>query len=272
MTVPSPNVDLKNPVIAGVLAFLCPGAGHFYQKRFFKAFVFASCIWGTWWTGMAMSDWKALQAPKIERNVRLSGLLKYGGQAGVGLPSLWALYQSKRYYGSENKKPDTISGPQEYAFTGQVELREPTGNRAGPVVGTLSLVPAQSELGPAISGQFTGTLNKELLTLKLKDNVRLEEPVRSGRQAPVVGSVESVDGKYIGELHGQIPRPLMNWFACPLDQDEEVEWHRDRGKYQELAMVFVWVAGLMNLLAIWDAVEGPAYGISDEEPGPTPAS
>ena len=25
-------------VIAGVLAFLCPGAGHFYQKRFFKAF------------------------------------------------------------------------------------------------------------------------------------------------------------------------------------------------------------------------------------------
>ena len=46
MTVPPLPVDLKNPVIAGVLAFLCPGAGHFYQKRFFKAFVFAIGIWG----------------------------------------------------------------------------------------------------------------------------------------------------------------------------------------------------------------------------------
>ena len=271
MTAPPLKVDLKNPVIAGVLAFLCPGAGHFYQKRFFKAFVFATCVWGSWWTGMAMSDWKALQAPKIERNVRLPGLLKYGGQAGVGLPALWALYQSERYYGEGNKSPDTIPSPQAYAFTGQVELREPTGNRSGPVTGTLSLVPAQSDFGPAISGQFTGTLDGQPITLKLKDNVRLDQPVRSGQQAPVVGSVTDETGQYIGELHGSIPRSLVNWFACPLDQAEEVEWHRDRGKYQELAMVFVWVAGLMNLLAIWDAVEGPAYGVSDDEPAPTPA-
>ena len=50
MTAPFAPVDVKNPVIAGVLAFLCPGAGHLYQKRFFKAFVFAACVWGSWWT------------------------------------------------------------------------------------------------------------------------------------------------------------------------------------------------------------------------------
>ena len=270
MTVPPLKVDLKNPVIAGVLAFLCPGAGHFYQKRFFKAFVFSLCIWGSWWTGMAMSDWKALQAPPLDKGASLPVILKFGGQAGVGLPALWALCQSERYYSDANKSPDTISGPQDFAFTGQVELREPTGNRSGPVTGTLSLVPAQNDFGPAIAGQFTGTLDGQPITLKLKDNVRLDQPVRSGRQAPVVSSVTDEKGEYLGELKGSIPRSLLNWFACPLDAQEEVEWHRERGKYQELAMVFVWVAGLMNLLAIWDAVEGPAYGITDEEPAPTP--
>ncbi len=271
MTVPPLPIDLKNPVMAGVLAFLCPGAGHFYQKRFFKAFVFAICIWGTWWTGMAMSDWKALQAPKIEKNVRLPAALKFGGQCGVGLPSLWAMWQSERYYSEGNKSPDTISGPRAFPFTGHVDLREPAGNRSGPVTGTLSLVPAQNDFGPAISGEFTGTLNQEPISLKLKDNVRLDQPVRAGRQLPVTGSVSDENGKSLGDLRGSIPRSLVNWFACPLDAQEEVEWHRERGKYQELAMVFVWVAGLMNLLAIWDAVEGPAYGINDEEPAPSPA-
>ena len=189
----------------------------------------------------------------------------------AGPKSLWALYQSERYYGEGNKSPDTIPSPQAYAFTGQVELREPTGNRSGPVTGTLSLVPAQSDFGPAISGQFTGTLNQQPITLMLKDNIHLDQPVRAGRQSPVAGSVTNAQGQSIGDLQGSIPRSFINWFACPLDKAEEIEWHRDLGKYQELAMVFVWVAGLMNLLAIWDAVEGPAYGINDDEAPPAPA-
>ena len=31
-----------------------------------------------------------------------------------------------------------------------------------------------------------------------------------------------------------------------------------------MAMVFTWIAGLLNILAIWDAVEGPAFGYGDE--------
>ncbi len=58
---------------------------------------------------------------------------------------------------------------------------------------------------------------------------------------------------------------------CPLDKNQEAEWHRERGKYQELSMVFVWIAGLMNLLAIWDAVEGPAYGYDDQDEQAAPA-
>ncbi len=270
MTVPPVPVDLKNPVIAGLLAFLCPGAGHLYQKRFFKAFVFAACVWGSWWTGMAMSDWKALQAP-AKGHMQTAVVLKFAGQGGVGLPSVWALYQARRYYDKENTALDTIPGPQEFAFTGQVDLRELAGNRSGPVTGTLSLIPSENDYGPAIAGQFIGTLDAQPVTLKLKPNVRLEQPVQSERQQPVACSLEDEQGEYRGELRGTIPRSVFNWFACPLSPDEEVEWHRDRGKYQELAMVFVWVAGLMNLLAVWDAFEGPAYGINDDEPVPTPA-
>ena len=146
-----------------------------------------------------------------------------------------------------------------------------SSNQSGDVSGTLSLVPAQGDFGPAISGKFTGTLDGEPITLTLGSKVNLDQPVRSERQLAVTASVVDEQGEYIGELKGKVPRPLSNWFACPLDQREEAEWHRERGKYQELAMVFVWVAGLMNLLAIWDAVEGPAYGYSDEEVPPTPA-
>ena len=122
MTVPTLKIDLKNPVIAGILAFLLPGAGHLYQRRFFKAFVFAIGVWGSWWTGMAMSDWKALQAP-AKGHMETAPVLKFAGQAGVGLPSVWAVYQAHRFYAKENTSPITITGPQEQPFTGRVDVR-----------------------------------------------------------------------------------------------------------------------------------------------------
>ncbi|MFT5091852.1 MAG: hypothetical protein ACI93T_000671, partial [Porticoccaceae bacterium] len=33
-----------------------------------------------------------------------------------------------------------------------------------------------------------------------------------------------------------------------------------------LALVYTWIAGLLNILAVWDALQGPAYGYGDEEP------
>ena len=34
----------------------------------------------------------------------------------------------------------------------------------------------------------------------------------------------------------------------------------------DIACVFTWIAGLLNLMAIWDAYDGPAYGYGDEDP------
>ncbi len=50
-------IDLKNPLVAGLLAWLFPGAGHWYQKRYFKAILFASCIWPLLIAGLMMGSY-----------------------------------------------------------------------------------------------------------------------------------------------------------------------------------------------------------------------
>ena len=49
-------IHLKNPWIAGVLAWLVPGLGHYYQGRLFKAVLFAVCIIPTCFFGMCLGS------------------------------------------------------------------------------------------------------------------------------------------------------------------------------------------------------------------------
>jgi hypothetical protein len=65
-------------------------------------------------------------------------------------------------------------------------------------------------------------------------------------------------------INASIPRSFWNWFAVPLSDLEEQALHRDLGKYHELALVFTMIAGLLNILAVWDAYDGPAYGYGGE--------
>ncbi len=54
-----------------------------------------------------------------------------------------------------------------------------------------------------------------------------------------------------------------------MDEREDQQLHAELGKIHELALVFTWIAGLLNILAVWDAIDGPAYGYGDEpEPDP----
>src|SRR5690606_5136904 len=116
------RINLKNPVIAGILAFLLPGAGHFYQGRMFKAVVYFVCILGLFFSGMAMADWKAVQPPPQGKGNKIA-YLKYAAQLGVGLPSLYGIVQRKRYYSDQNDEfsqtPEAISAE----FIGEIELR-----------------------------------------------------------------------------------------------------------------------------------------------------
>jgi len=75
------QIDLKDPVLAAMLAWLLPGLGHWYQGRRAKASLYFVCIMG-----------RAVYFSWRDTDRRLA----YICQIGVGLPALPALVQAYR--------------------------------------------------------------------------------------------------------------------------------------------------------------------------------
>ena len=96
---PTP-LDLKDPVKAGMLAWLVPGLGHFYQGRTGKGVLYATCIIGLYLVGMLLGEgkvvyWNWVNPLNDPEKFRLSFL----GQFGVGLPAIPAVIQATlKYY------------------------------------------------------------------------------------------------------------------------------------------------------------------------------
>jgi TM2 domain-containing membrane protein YozV len=79
---------------------------------------------------------------------------------------------------------------------------------------------------------------------------------------------------YIGQFFVGLPEHLnpgtsILWgFMRPPDPNVMNGLHLRLGKLVEVGTIYTTVAGLLNVLAIYDAYEGPAYADSDEEPAP----
>ena len=86
------EVDLRNPVAAGILAWLIPGAGHIYQGRHAKGVLFAVCILGTYFFGLAIGGGHVVYASWAQNDRRW----QYFCQVGAGLPALPAIVQNRR--------------------------------------------------------------------------------------------------------------------------------------------------------------------------------
>jgi hypothetical protein len=87
---PTLQIDLRNPGTAALLAWLWPGAGHLYQRRYAKAVLFMVCILGTYFFGLALGEGKVVYAAWNQYDRRW----QYPLQLGVGLPAMPALVQS----------------------------------------------------------------------------------------------------------------------------------------------------------------------------------
>lgn len=290
-----PRINLKDPWIAGVLAWLVPGLGHFYQGRVFKGAIYSVCILGLFLSGWAMADWSAVQPPNPNSPLaNKTLLLKYTAQLGVGLPSLYGLVQSKRYYSEANAPTTRIEGPVEAQFEG-VFLEEQfpqlggadirsllhrlqVGNedseradwpldRGVPAAGTIKLEPVKTDLGgDAVQATFDGTVNGEPIDLKL-DYATLEAPIRaSDRRRVFAVARDAKSGQSLGVLVASVPRPFFNFIAAPMSPREENQLNGRIGNFLEIWVVFTWIAGLLNMLAVWDAFDGPAYAYGDEQP------
>lgn len=85
-------LDLRNKELAAFLAWLMPGAGHFYQRRYLKSAIFFIAIMSTFVLGMLVGGGRCVYASwnKVENR------WQYVLQAGIGLPAMPAAYQAYR--------------------------------------------------------------------------------------------------------------------------------------------------------------------------------
>ncbi len=196
-------VDLHDPYWAALLAWLWPGAGHFYQRRFAKGFLFMICVLSTFFFGLGLGHGRVVYASYKEGDFRW----QYICQLGVGVLAFPALVQSlktsqggdpyfvlcERYpanYGDERSKTDIEKRKVRLRFH-RITRENNFENYTGPT---------------------------------LKD----------GPMAPPAGPVLQNDPDVLGR------------------------WHFDYKHNFEMGTLYTVVAGLLNLLAIYDAFVGPA--------------
>lgn len=265
------KIDLKNPWAAGVLAFLIPGAGHFYQGRRFKGTVYLIGILGTFLFGMYLGEWRAVywtENPgqgKFGRPAKKN--LGFLAQAGIGTPAIFAFLQSRRYHTPDNQpamqnlpevdRNEPLTKAIDAEFTGVLVKPDHTKEE---ISGRLHLEPWNRT--------FKGTLETTNGKLELGNSLFVDSRILGDPRRLVHAGV--VDGgQEVAQIRGTIPRRLTSWLFAPLDDHALQDLNRRLNKQFEMALVYTWIAGLLNILAIWDAVQGPAYGYGDEPPPPT---
>ena len=158
-------VNLKNPWLAALYAWLWPGAGHLYQGRTAKGILFMVCVLSTYFFGFTLGGGRVVYASfgEVRDGQKAEFRYAYLCQIGVGVPALPALAQ----------------------------------NRMGPVMGIEAMMPP----GPS---------------------------PRNGR-------------------------------------DTLASWHDELKGFFEIATLYTMIAGLLNMLAIYDAFAGPVFPQPEEK-------
>ena len=86
------TVDLKVPAIAAFWAWMIPGAGHFYQRRYRKAALFSFCVFSIYLLGMLIGGGKVVYAKWDVEEKRWPFLC----QVGSGIITFPAVIQAYR--------------------------------------------------------------------------------------------------------------------------------------------------------------------------------
>lgn len=274
-------VDLKNRWLAAGLALLLPGLGHLYQGRTFKAAIYCVCILGLFFSGQALGDWKVVYLGDSDAGGRMSVgggraqiigrlLQGYGAQFPVGALAWPAMAQSRRYHEEEANAPRGGLDAPITATLGEGDLRITTVNGPRPLVGIRGEVTLEPAAG-GIRGKFVGkTEDGTPIELELTRVLELGRKISASERRTVRAAVDKlpdgIEAPADAEpyLDGWIPRPFTDRYQVPLGSEGEDRLTADLGGRLEIAYVFTWIAGLLNVLAIWDALDGPAYGIGNE--------
>jgi TM2 domain-containing membrane protein YozV len=252
--------EQRNVFVALILAVLVPGLGHLYQGRIVKGLIYLFGILGLFLWGVKLGEGIVVYNLP-EKGLTRKVTLHYAAQFGAGLVSYPALWQNQRVTKNINTFRE-LDRPLTANFTGS--LIDSHGDAAaGKLDGVIKLKPESGEYGPETRGVFSGKLNGQPIELDLGGNFFLDRQIAAGFRRPLkIGIVGGTDNAM--NISGTIPRPFFDGYGVPPDPDQLQEVTGRLGKQHELALVFTWIAGLLNILAIWDCVQGPAYGFGDE--------
>lgn len=254
----------RSVVVSFILAVLAPGLGHLYQGRVLKGLIYLVGILGLFIWGVQLGEGVVVYN-QPENGISRRVTLHYAAQFGAGLISYPALFQKKRLMAENNRVTSQVDQPLKAHFTGQLKSSDSDSN-GGKLDGIVSLRPEKGEFGTETVGKFVGTLDGQRVELPLK-NLYLDRPVAAGFHRTLKCGVEGTEGAIPGSgksIVGWIPRSIIDGYGVPPDSNQLQELTGRLGKLHELALVFTWIAGLLNILAIWDCVQGPAYGFGDE--------
>jgi hypothetical protein len=212
----SPPIDLRDPWLAAFLAWLVPGLGHMYQRRWGKGGLFMVCIMGTFFYGLWIGGGRVVYASFREPEFR-DWRWAYVAQVANGLPALPAVVQAIR-----------VSGPTPKA--------------------------------PLFDGFMAPPLRR--------GDVALKSWVHD-QQAKYPKEAE-FDQENFREAHRLPPEWANRYYAyIPPDSefaDQSSFWNLKHGGYYDLGTVFTVIAGLLNILAIWDAWGGPMIVVAKPKP------
>ena len=101
------HVELRQPALAAILAWLWPGAGHLYQGRYGKGLLYMVCIVSTFFFGLSLGGGHSVYAS----NRSIGRRLVYGCQLGVGLPAFPAMVQAMRVSRGEQPLANGFMAP-----------------------------------------------------------------------------------------------------------------------------------------------------------------
>lgn len=256
------RIPSKNRYLAAFLAFLFPGAGHFYQGRTFKAVIYAVCIFGTYTYGLAMAGWHGVYTHKIQ-GAKTTRNFPFLAQTGVGVIGGLGWIQKQRYFAQslDGNNNFPIEEGLNSNVTGSVVFHDSNGQIVQKVEGQILFDPSSLE------GTLTTTIDGQAETFTL-GNPRSSAPrIAADETWTMYANIqEEANGiaRNVGSFEGEVPRSFTNWFCVPPEISTVDKWYNEYGgKRLDLAFVLTWIAGLLNFLVVWDALEGPAHGYGD---------
>lgn len=266
-----PRINFRSRELAAVLAFLIPGAGHYYQGRRVKAGIFFSGIVSLFFAGMVLGHWQPVYSQTAYSSDRspvemlpaenpptTRFSIGYGAQVFNGLVALPALVQQARFSAGGGSSR-VLQGDIDSDFIGV--LRD--NSQAVPVSGQITIQGDGGTLSGVTPDGFEFSGKFQFVSIRLG-----REVYGSPRKAIALSQLSGIDieGFRPTSLNGSVERPFLNWYQVPRDNAELDRMHVTLSHQFDIACVFTWIAGLLNLMAIWDAYDGPAYGYGDEKP------